>query len=494
MTKQELLTTIDLGDRVAENEWQKLPSYFLETIEWKRLISDEIDIIKGQKGSGKSALYISLGNSKNKLIEKGIIICEAENPSGTSAFSKMLEDNNISDNEFRDIWKMYIISLLFNRLAEEINLFQRIFNRKYKKLKRCLINGKIISRGEGLHGIFNRAYDYILNKEVYSSETGLSIDPITMMPIISRKVEKREDTENIKLKYITLDKIVEEINEILKSINKKAWIVFDRLDVLLESNSELQLRIVKTLFRAYSDIRMISNIKLKLFIRDDIWKNITEKGFIEASHLTRETKIEWDDNRILNLIVSRFINNEDICTYYKIEKSELLVDFQKQKELFYRIFPKKVEAGSRKSSTFDWMLNRVTDGNGVYTPREMIHFVQELRNEEMQKLIRGEDNSSGENLFGTNIFKDAYKNVSKEKFEKVLLSEYPDLREYFLKFEGHHTEYSKEKIRELFQIENIDEVITKLCSVGFLQYIKASEMYKIPFIYQPCLDIILGKE
>jgi hypothetical protein len=199
-------------------------------------------------------------------------------------------------------------------------------------------------------------------------------------------------------------------------------------------------------------------------------------------------------NRIINLIINRFLNNSVICTNYNVNKEEVLKDFAKQEELFYRIFPAQVESGDRKSTTIDWMINRITDGNGIYTPREIIHFLQELRNEQLQKISRGEDNSVDEKLFGTNIFKDAFKTVSIEKFTKVLLSEYKDARDYLLLFEGRHAEYGREKLYEVITDGNKEEVANKLCSIGFFNYIKTTDSFKIPFIYQPCLNIILGKE
>ena len=32
------------------------------------------------------------------------------------------------------------------------------------------------------------------------------------------------------------------------------------------------------------------NIKLKIFVRDDIWQRISEGGFAEASHITKNDK------------------------------------------------------------------------------------------------------------------------------------------------------------------------------------------------------------
>ncbi len=56
MNKEYILSNLQLGDSVAENE-PGLSDYFIETDVWRRLENGEVDIIYGSKGTGKSALY-----------------------------------------------------------------------------------------------------------------------------------------------------------------------------------------------------------------------------------------------------------------------------------------------------------------------------------------------------------------------------------------------------------------------------------------------------
>lgn len=57
MDKLELLQTVKFGERIAEEELEYLQKYFVQTEDWRRLYSGEVDVIYGSKGSGKSALY-----------------------------------------------------------------------------------------------------------------------------------------------------------------------------------------------------------------------------------------------------------------------------------------------------------------------------------------------------------------------------------------------------------------------------------------------------
>ena len=95
----------------------------------------------------------------------------------------------------------------------------------------------------------------------------------------------------------------------------------------------------------------LDSIKTKIFLRADIWKRILEGGFREASHITRMTDISWDRTSLLNLIISRALNCNVVIEYYGSDKSIVLADIGEQEKLFYRLFPRQVEAGQRKPDT-----------------------------------------------------------------------------------------------------------------------------------------------
>ena len=78
MTKREALSRTDFGRRVAEDEVDALSSYFVETDNWRRLYSGDIDVIYGPKGSGKSALYSLLVARSNELFDRNILLVPAE--------------------------------------------------------------------------------------------------------------------------------------------------------------------------------------------------------------------------------------------------------------------------------------------------------------------------------------------------------------------------------------------------------------------------------
>jgi molybdopterin-guanine dinucleotide biosynthesis protein len=52
-----LLTSMSIGDPMAENEFQTLGSYFVETDQYLRTLRGDVNLVVGRKGTGKTALF-----------------------------------------------------------------------------------------------------------------------------------------------------------------------------------------------------------------------------------------------------------------------------------------------------------------------------------------------------------------------------------------------------------------------------------------------------
>src|SRR5262245_47542402 len=111
-----VLRDVRFGERVAEDEVDRLASYFVETDHWRRLFSDQVDIVYGPKGAGKSALYSLLVAKKSDLFDRGILLAPAENPRGAPAFKDLVIDPPISEREFISLWKLYLACIVSGAL------------------------------------------------------------------------------------------------------------------------------------------------------------------------------------------------------------------------------------------------------------------------------------------------------------------------------------------------------------------------------------------
>src|SRR5262249_34336293 len=143
--------------------------------------------------------------------------------------------------------------------------------------------------------------------------------------------------------------------------------------------------------KVYRDLRRFSRIRFKIFLRTDIWLSITRGGFREASHMTRDTTLKWTPSALLQLIVRRLLQNTELVRLFGITTSEaLLSDAEAQRKIFDSVFPPQVVSGDARVKTFEWCLERVTDGSGFCAPRELIHLLSEALEIQVSRLEAGE--------------------------------------------------------------------------------------------------------
>src|ERR1035441_9017406 len=108
-SKHDVLKSVTFGQRIAEEEGDALASYFVETDQWRKVLSGEVDIVYGPKGSGKSAIYSLLLANIADLNGRAILVAQGENPRGTPVFKELAADPPASEIEFTSLWKLYFL-------------------------------------------------------------------------------------------------------------------------------------------------------------------------------------------------------------------------------------------------------------------------------------------------------------------------------------------------------------------------------------------------
>ena len=245
--------------------------------------------------------------------------------------------------------------------------------------------------------------DYTKNfAKIESLQPGVDLNEATGLPSgVSLKVSFRETSFNEQKNGIwSLESLYVQLEEALKEIDFSLWIAVDRLDVAFSENVDLETDALRALFKVYRDLAPYSQVKIKIFLRDDIWRRITEQGFREASHITKTLTINWTKTTLLNLIIRRLLNNDVIIGEYQLNKEDILNNYELQESLFYRIFPDQIDIGDKKPKTMDWIIGHVKDGNNVIAPREIIHLLNESRQEQIRRMQIGQDDLENDILIG----------------------------------------------------------------------------------------------
>ena len=482
------------GRRTAEEEREQLRAYFVETNQWSQVYNGEIDVVYGPKGSGKSAIYSLISQSADELFDRNIIVVPGENPQGTPAFKDISDDPPHNEFEFVSLWKLYVLALCGQAMRD-----YGLVSDKAKDVIKSLEEAELIPSHFTLGKALRYAFDYVRSfTRPQSIESEVKLDPVTGVPVgLSGKIVLREPgVAAAKHGIVSVDDLFRSASEALAEDGYTIWVVLDRLDVAFADKPGLETNALRALFKFYLDTKSHRAISTKIFLRADIWAAITKEGFREASHIERALHIRWSPEDLTNLVVRRAVANEDLCRFYQVDRSQILADYHSQELFMSRIFPDQVETGPNKPKTFGWVLSRTRDAIEPTAPRELIHFLNELRDVQINRLERGERTLAAGRLFEQAAFKDALPAVSRVRLEQTLFAEYPNLKPYI---EALSQQKATQPLSNLVTLWNksADEasaVASQLLEIGFFEKIGSPQepSWRVPFLYRPALSLVQG--
>ena len=200
---------------------------------------------------------------------------------------------------------------------------------------------------------------------------------------------------------------------------------------------------------------------------------------------------------LLNLIMRRVLSNNVILDEFGLDKVSVLQSAEKQSDLFLRLFPRQVEPGKAKSLTLKWMITRCADGTRNAAPRELIHLLNCLREQESRRLELAGPAPPGDQLFDRSVFKLALPTVSSARLNQYLYAEYSAQRPFVEKLERQKTEQTASSLGSLWGTGESEAIIKarELVELGFFEErgTRQEPTFWVPFLYRDALHMVQGK-
>lgn len=363
MLIKDVLVELDLGSSVAEHD-DALEDYFIETDVFRSLVADRHDTVAGDKGTGKTALYRILQKRYPSLL-KDVEVLAGFNPAGAPVFQRLAEGEPLNEGQYITVWKAYVLSLVGN-WALQIN--EGGLSHSMLELEALLKRTGLDSADDSPSTIFNQVMNLVRRlTRPRSAEIAATITP-DGLPVVAPRIEFGEDPGPEEL--VRHDDALRLLNEVLLETGYSVWVVLDRLDEAFQGFPAAEVPALRALLRTYLDLLEFDRIKLKLFVRKDLFRRIIEGGFVNLTHVNaRKVEIVWDEEDLYDLLCRRLRENAKF-----VEALGLSADATND-QLFSAVFPPQVDPGSRRPTTWNWMLARVRDGAGIAPPRNLIDLV-----------------------------------------------------------------------------------------------------------------------
>lgn len=481
MLVKTVLRELDLGSSVAEYDLA-LERYFVETQTFRSFLSGNYDVVAGDKGTGKTALYRILKEQAAQFSELvGIEIIPAFNPAGAPIFQRLAESETLSESAYISVWKAYLLALVGNWI---LGISEGDYDQDMVQLDALLSRTGLRAADDTPETIFSQLVNRIkrLLGRTSAIEANATIDP-SGIPIIGTRLEFGGDEEFEELSRH--DEALRLLNRILDKWDTTVWIVLDRLDEAFQSQPKLETPALRALLRTYLDFNEFSRMRIKLFVRKDLFGRITSGGFVNLTHINaRKIEITWDEDDLRSLLHRRLTDNEEFVVSLGVEKDD-------EEKVFDAIFPKQVEPGPRKPTTWTWMMGRIRDGNGVKPPRNLIDLVLKSRESQLRREERSpREYQKGVTLVEADALKRGLESLSNQRVEDTLLAEAGEAASDIDIFRRGKAEHNATSLTELLG-GNWKEKARLLQQLGFLEPVGAN--YKVPMIYRSGLEITQGK-
>ncbi len=468
-----IIENLDFPEVNAADTKHNLSLLFQRTNDFEKFLDDTTCLIRGRKGTGKTALYwlflkhtniaekLAHGRLDNTLCFSGHGRFQESRPSREEfqAIHEHLQQNNGSWEAF---WRAY---LLLRCHQENLLKFPRgKKGEKYNEIKEIINN---------------------LPRERWQYETTQALVLLST---------------NSELRLIVKDVINILLNEEAKNKSQKLWFLYDDLDEDFPKAGELRQQALTGLFQLVQscDADRLTGIRFKILLREDIWNRLT---FDNKSHFTgRDILLQWTRIDFLRLALRQAIQSENfkslvdrtfpVAVESIDQASEEVID--KALEL---LWGSRRRGGNRAKYVSQWVYERLTDSSSTTFPRSLSILLKSAKEQELN--FRGESSSKipPDRLLRGKSLESGLKKASQKRCEEIQ-EEYRDLIKFFDSLKGKSAFLSKEQLEEIWTdsardfIVNFPEFVSFLSEIGIVEWQEKENRYKFLDLYAYGFEMI----
>lgn len=463
-TRWKILKSLKFPALNAADPKQNLNDLFQKTANFEKFLDATTCLIKGRKGTGKTALYLLLLKHEdiarklaNGRLEKVILFSghggfENVRPS-REEFQIINRSLSVQNGTWEAFWRSYLLFKIYQN--KNLNLLAIIKGNKFKNLREILKK--------------------IPNINWQSEHTQLLI---------------QLSTDDI-LRLLISDAL-SLINESQRSQDRSFWFLYDDLDEDFPERNEVRQQALTGLFQLIQacDARQLIAIRFKIFLREDVWSRL---NFDNKSHFNgRDLLLEWSRIDFLRLALRQAVQSSEfkqlVDRSSPIENIDTATEETLSRALEF-LWGNRRRTGDRAKYVSRWIYERLTDASGTTFPRSLSALLQGATEYELtyegqasvqlptdDRLLRGKSMEIG------------LEKASEERCDAIA-QEYPDLANFFNSLECVPALPSKEELVQKWS-ESVSEIMPKfeefanfLGEIGVAKWREKEQRYAFADIY-----------
>ncbi|RKN74976.1 tyrosine-protein kinase family protein [Paenibacillus ginsengarvi] len=430
------------------------PTFFQKTVYLDKFLDEDVSVITGKKGTGKTKLYSMMLKHLDKV--KSMTRIDLDNTVSISGhgdfsirpineFDEWAKMVNLGKASWENIWMAYLLVVL-----QKNNQLNNLRNGKFSNLKTLLKPAQKDTMG------WKFEYTNIIN-EIIANPMHLQL----------------------------VQDFINELDLILQKRNEKIWIHYDKLDEDLE-RKVYGKEAVEGLFKLIQiiDGRHIKNIKFKVFIRQDIWESL---GFTNKSHFKGKTiKLEWNQQDFLKLALKISLGSDEfkqiVIKYKSIPHDIDYMDIDSLKESLQILWGIRRD-GTRSQYVVNWIYERLTDAESNTFPRSLFMLLKGAQDQELTYEHSSNKLPPRDRLLRSASLNIGLKEASIERCD-ALKQEYVKLKGAFELFERFTDTFSYSEFDAVYRSTEWDtkDLLDILKKIGVISE-KEDGNYKFAYIY-----------
>lgn len=461
----KIIESLQFPEVNAADQNQDLSLLFQKTTDFEKFLDDTTCLIRGRKGTGKTALYWLFLQHKN--VAQKLAHGRLDNTVFLSAHGRF-QESRPSRDEFQ---------IIHQKLQQNSGTWEA-FWRAYLLL-RCYQKDlfKFPTRKKGTKFSELKTTIHNLPRETWQFENTQALLELSTNP---------------QLRLIVKDAISTLLNEETKNKSKKIWFLYDDLDEDFSEAGEVRQQALTGLFQLVQscDANRLTEIRFKIFLREDIWNRLS---FDNKSHFTgRDILLQWARIDFLRLalrqaIQSDFKNLVDRVSPVAVESIDQANEDAIDKALEL-LWGSRRRGGNRAKKVSRWVYERLTDSSGTTFPRSLSILLKEAKEQELTYKGQPSSKLRTDRLLQGKSLESGLKKASEKRCEEIK-EEYPNLIKFFDSLKGKLAFLSKEQLQPIWKdsaeevIANFEEFVSFLGEIGIIEWREKEKRYKFADIY-----------
>jgi hypothetical protein len=292
--EKTILDSVDFGASAAENEITSLAEYYLEIDAFNRACRQEVRLVTGRKGSGKTALFFRLRDTKREnranvvldLMPEGYQLLKFKD-----AVVRLLSTGTV-EHTITAFWEYLLWLQICHRLLDKDRDRHKTDHRLFEPYQRLMaeyggdVHSTVGDFAERLRNILRDISSSIDSK--YSGQTGIELTTPEITEFVYRKNFHR--LKDVILEYF--------------EFKDELWLLFDNIDKgwSISGISSDDLVIVRALLEATRKIerelrRRNIVAHTVVFLRNDVYERLLA-ATVDRGKETR-ANVDWSDSDLL---------------------------------------------------------------------------------------------------------------------------------------------------------------------------------------------------